>query len=196
MSPRKYVQLPLTSEEEATREIKQYLKGGDGVLDMEKVIIKKIEQETNPHSWKPDLVLHSEIYHQVCWNLVSRAILYPIPLKMDPTKVNLGQYDFKYTNTSSSGAVAPNLYLGLRFKLTPYGKQWLEEEDGIFDCLPTEYGRFGQFLQSYTEKFGDGYKARSREAVGCYQHRLYLSCLLYTSPSPRDKRQSRMPSSA
>ena len=24
----------------------------------------------------------------------------------------------------------------------------------------------------------------------------YLSCLLYTSPSPRDKRQSRMPSSA
>ena len=25
---------------------------------------------------------------------------------------------------------------------------------------------------------------------------LYISCLLYTSPSPRDKRQSRMPSSA
>ena len=27
-------------------------------------------------------------------------------------------------------------------------------------------------------------------------HRQYLDCLLYTSPSPRDKRQSRMPSSA
>ena len=25
---------------------------------------------------------------------------------------------------------------------------------------------------------------------------LYMDCLLYTSPSPRDKRQSRMPSSA
>ena len=25
---------------------------------------------------------------------------------------------------------------------------------------------------------------------------LYIACLLYTSPSPRDKRQSRMPSSA
>ena len=25
---------------------------------------------------------------------------------------------------------------------------------------------------------------------------VYLPCLLYTSPSPRDKRQSRMPSSA
>ena len=27
-------------------------------------------------------------------------------------------------------------------------------------------------------------------------HYQYISCLLYTSPSPRDKRQSRMPSSA
>ena len=26
--------------------------------------------------------------------------------------------------------------------------------------------------------------------------RLFVGCLLYTSPSPRDKRQSRMPSSA
>ena len=28
------------------------------------------------------------------------------------------------------------------------------------------------------------------------QSKIYVSCLLYTSPSPRDKRQSRMPSSA
>ena len=35
-------------------------------------------------------------------------------------------------------------------------------------------------------------KARSRDMDAT---RLYL-CLLYTSPSPRDKRQSRMPSSA
>ena len=33
---------------------------------------------------------------------------------------------------------------------------------------------------------------------GCIYKALYehYSCLLYTSPSPRDKRQSRMPSSA
>ena len=31
-------------------------------------------------------------------------------------------------------------------------------------------------------------------AAGAYE--LYKDCLLYTSPSPRDKRQSRMPSSA
>ena len=29
-----------------------------------------------------------------------------------------------------------------------------------------------------------------------YKAGSYLGCLLYTSPSPRDKRQSRMPSSA
>ena len=44
------------------------------------------------------------------------------------------------------------------------------------------------------------------EMEGVYQHLKYMgfkedmdaidTCLLYTSPSPRDKRQSRMPSSA
>ena len=33
------------------------------------------------------------------------------------------------------------------------------------------------------------------QAVGAGEERAYV-CLLYTSPSPRDKRQSRMPSSA
>ena len=32
--------------------------------------------------------------------------------------------------------------------------------------------------------------------IGILGGELYLDCLLYTSPSPRDKRQSRMPSSA
>ena len=32
--------------------------------------------------------------------------------------------------------------------------------------------------------------------VDVYQNGVKLGCLLYTSPSPRDKRQSRMPSSA
>ena len=30
----------------------------------------------------------------------------------------------------------------------------------------------------------------------CYEYTFIIICLLYTSPSPRDKRQSRMPSSA
>ena len=32
--------------------------------------------------------------------------------------------------------------------------------------------------------------------LGCDEMNCFITCLLYTSPSPRDKRQSRMPSSA
>ena len=34
------------------------------------------------------------------------------------------------------------------------------------------------------------------DAEGFLEYEKYYGCLLYTSPSPRDKRQSRMPSSA
>ena len=39
----------------------------------------------------------------------------------------------------------------------------------------------------------EGFHANARDEFG---NTLLLVCLLYTSPSPRDKRQSRMPSSA
>ena len=38
--------------------------------------------------------------------------------------------------------------------------------------------------------------SRSAECSYCSAHCCSYACLLYTSPSPRDKRQSRMPSSA
>ena len=41
------------------------------------------------------------------------------------------------------------------------------------------------------------YAARQERPLVCTQiAKLISDCLLYTSPSPRDKRQSRMPSSA
>ena len=45
---------------------------------------------------------------------------------------------------------------------------------------------------------GSGYLAAilARLATRVYTVERYKTCLLYTSPSPRDKRQSRMPSSA
>ena len=45
---------------------------------------------------------------------------------------------------------------------------------------------------------GNASPATTVERVGVLKRRstLYETCLLYTSPSPRDKRQSRMPSSA
>ena len=43
-----------------------------------------------------------------------------------------------------------------------------------------------------------GQQKRSQKNIlsGYYRHQEYLTCLLYTSPSPRDRSLSRMPSSA
>ena len=49
------------------------------------------------------------------------------------------------------------------------------------------------FLNEPVLKFMD-YVGNKRHGVALPYY--YMSCLLYTSPSPRDKRQSRMPSSA
>ena len=38
--------------------------------------------------------------------------------------------------------------------------------------------------------------ARQPEAAGMVRTTMFLGCLLYTSPSPRDVEESRMPSSA
>ena len=38
--------------------------------------------------------------------------------------------------------------------------------------------------------------AQATETATCYVQPIYRACLLYTSPSPRDRTRSRMPSSA
>ena len=43
---------------------------------------------------------------------------------------------------------------------------------------------------------GPGSSARLGQAVAGFGHAKILICLLYTSPSPRDRTRSRMPSSA
>ena len=43
---------------------------------------------------------------------------------------------------------------------------------------------------------GTGLSAKCEEAGGIDLIVIYNSCLLYTSPSPRDRQKSRMPSSA
>ena len=53
-------------------------------------------------------------------------------------------------------------------------------------------GLFGKFDRASLQR---GYQVYTEVCASCHSMK-YLSCLLYTSPSPRDKRQSRMPSSA
>ena len=53
------------------------------------------------------------------------------------------------------------------------------------------YGQIAKMLDKPADVSPDDYKMYAARWVG-----LAMACLLYTSPSPRDKRQSRMPSSA
>ena len=59
-------------------------------------------------------------------------------------------------------------------------------------------GVWGTFVEGVDE--GTLYKFRIQDQWGTWHEKVdpmaRYSCLLYTSPSPRDKRQSRMPSSA
>ena len=62
----------------------------------------------------------------------------------------------------------------------------------IFDCDGVILNSNFQKIEAYRNaalEFG----ASKEQAESLVQHHV---CLLYTSPSPRDKRQSRMPSSA
>ena len=66
----------------------------------------------------------------------------------------------------------------------------------IKDSSSTEKEKFVQFTLVETDRKGGKYRI-----VNCYPNKdpkksVIKTCLLYTSPSPRDKRQSRMPSSA
>ena len=52
--------------------------------------------------------------------------------------------------------------------------------------------KFIVIVESWLNEVND----RALDLPGYKSYSLYRVCLLYTSPSPRDKRQSRMPSSA
>ena len=64
--------------------------------------------------------------------------------------------------------------------------QGVKEMDEMDDDTGSDYG---------SGSGSDSYGSYS-ENDSSSQIELYSDCLLYTSPSPRDKRQSRMPSSA
>ena len=66
----------------------------------------------------------------------------------------------------------------------------------VIECLNANTGETfwtNRYPTSYVDSFGSGGGPRSTPAI--VDGNVY-TCLLYTSPSPRDKRQSRMPSSA
>ena len=74
----------------------------------------------------------------------------------------------------------------------------VEGREFIYLCVPTPQGADGRADLSYVEAAAREIAPHlDRGAVVVNKSTVPVgSCLLYTSPSPRDKRQSRMPSSA
>ena len=92
---------------------------------------------------------------------------------------------------------------------SPVG-QWVERFNGrIEDVLQSHHFRSGEELETTLHRYvwlynhqlpqsALGSKTPLQAMKDCHKLKpeLFKNCLLYTSPSPRDKRQSRMPSSA
>ena len=56
--------------------------------------------------------------------------------------------------------------------------------------------KIDEYYKNFNANVHRGAHQLSAKATEEFENARYLICLLYTSPSPRDKRQSRMPSSA
>ena len=74
----------------------------------------------------------------------------------------------------------------------------LATEDLIVEHRSVDTASFNVGTRVLTLPTWDNAGEEVYDTLVCHEvgHALYTPCLLYTSPSPRDKRQSRMPSSA
>ena len=77
--------------------------------------------------------------------------------------------------------------VGATMKLNPHG------DSAIYDTMVRLSRGYEALLHPYVDSKGNFGKFYSRDMAWAASR---YTCLLYTSPSPRDKRQSRMPSSA
>ena len=88
---------------------------------------------------------------------------------------------------------------GLVVQITNYGGRvvslWVPDKYGNFEDIVFGYESLDRYLNSSQNYFG-AIVGRCVNRIANGKFTLNDTCLLYTSPSPRDKRQSRMPSSA
>ena len=67
------------------------------------------------------------------------------------------------------------------------------KDNDLIWSLPNDLKRFKKLTSGHSIIMG---RKTFYSFPGLLPNRKHIVCLLYTSPSPRDKRQSRMPSSA
>ena len=108
-------------------------------------------------------------------------------LKVDTVQANQNEQLYDAVKYSSLGSIVAAYVLFSTFEVTP---------QSYFVC--------GCLMAIYTLRWLDSLRFKKDSLASrrsSYWHRRFKigalsACLLYTSPSPRDKRQSRMPSSA
>ena len=84
----------------------------------------------------------------------------------------------------------PGIYLGARYRRIASRRGPQNANVAIQHSMLTTIWHMGRTGTLYDDPGGDFFTQLHPERAKS------LACLLYTSPSPRDKRQSRMPSSA
>jgi hypothetical protein len=96
------------------------------------------------------------VFLDAAWELCRRGILRP----------GIRTWNVQATNDGSAG---------FGFTITPFGRTWLNEaEHDTF--VPTEPERFGQLLERYRVRCGNGFHQRAQEAIRCYGAHAYLAC--------------------
>ena len=168
----------------------------DGYADLKEAICEKFKRD-NKLLYKPSQIVVSTGAKQsianVCMVLLDPGdeVLLPAPYWVSYSAIatlaeaksiiipSTIETDFKITPDQLEQVITPKTKL-IMFNSpnNPSGTIYSEEE----------YRALGKVLEKYPHIF-----ILSDEI---YEHINYGTCLLYTSPSPRDKRQSRMPSSA
>lgn len=156
------VVIPTVSEDEAYNiiisAIRHSAKAGNRVILLD--IIKDYSDHHKPKNLGGGMTVYHYDLNQpnaapffcAAWRLCMRGILAQTPANM--------------LHNAGMGAV---------FFVTEYGEKWFS---GLseYDCAPTEYGRFSQLLSNHAKLLGEGYHARSQEAVRCYRAQTYLAC--------------------
>ena len=82
--------------------------------------------------------------------------------------------------------------------MIPYSKQNITDEDmrAVSHVLQSDFLTQGPEVKAFEDSLKDRFEVQHAIACSSGTAALHLSCLLYTSPSPRDLSTSRMPSSA
>ena len=114
--------------------------------------------------------------------------------------IDYQQYPVKAAEQSTKNRRSLGIgYIGLAHYLAKNGVKYDSQE--AFDLVHKLTERFQYALLSASnhlsmEKGPCGYFGKTKYADGILPIDTYKNCLLYTSPSPRDRQKSRMPSSA